>query len=248
LFELDKIQKWNLKCQLLSHDESGISLLKTKLLKNALLPLKNMAEIAIQEIKEEIEPLKILYQQCVLGQSPTTLDIDYDFNGVQISGILHNVYETKIVVVSFSKNDIKYMLEAAINYVVALMQFENISIHFISSHRQKIYTGAILTKNESTEILSEYLNLYIRGQESMLLYNPAFDIDPQKIEHLDEMSLKKILNGIIDTQRKDFADPYLVSELNKGLFSHENCVAILQENCRTILNPLLKIFPDYFNS
>ncbi len=65
LFDLDTLQQWTFKNQLLKLDEGAIALLKNKAVRTGDLPLANMANVALTEIKEKVAPVRLLYDQYV---------------------------------------------------------------------------------------------------------------------------------------------------------------------------------------
>ena len=148
-FELDKLEEWKLKNELLHlDDDDAIEAYRVKALKTGALPLKHMADIQISNTLEEVAPVKKILLQCVGDLIESELVIDIPLEGSVITGKLNGIYNDKILVVSFSKNHYKYLLEAFIKYVLATAQGLTLELNYLSAEKKSIFT---IPKNTYTQ-------------------------------------------------------------------------------------------------
>jgi exodeoxyribonuclease V gamma subunit len=108
IFDLDGLQKWNLKNTLLWTDDSKTEELRNKLVKTGQLPLKNMADVAVLKVESEIEEVKKLFFDCIGTAQKRSVPIEITINESTIVGILDDVYDDKMVLICYSKKENKY--------------------------------------------------------------------------------------------------------------------------------------------
>ena len=248
LFELDHLQKWNLKNELLLLNQNESSILQNRLVKSGGLPLKNMAILAMDEIEESVGAVRVLFDQCVNCAEERSIKIELEIGGSILNGQIDNVYGNRLVFVSYSKNEYKYMLDAYISYLVARAQNEVISVHFISATKQQSFNGAFITKEDAALKLNELLRLYKQGYESILLFHPLLKIEPGKLASLDNEKFAKIIKQLFENHQVPCNDRYLLKEYQNGFFENESSAENFKINCQNLLEPLVIFFPEYFNS
>ncbi len=247
IFELDHLQKWNLKQALLHIPKDGEQAFKNMLLKTGGLPLKSMSDIAIMDMEKEVGSVRELFVQCIARQNQHTIQIEISIENSILKGTLNNVYGDKLVYVSYSKHEYKSMLEAYIHYLSARAQSENITLHFISAERQKVYYGVSISQPEAYSQLLEFLQLYKEGFTKILLFHPLLKIEPDGVASLDGEKYKRILKNCFENFNYPCEDPYLLSEYKSGFFDQDNALDIFKSNCEKLIQPLTKLFPEYFN-
>ncbi len=246
IFELDHLHKWNLKQELLHITKEGEQTFKNKLLKTGQLPLKGMSDIAIMEVEKELGSVRKLFEQCVAGASLQTLHIEINLENSILKGTLDNVYDHKLVYVSYSKNEYKGMLQAYIQYLSARAQSEDVSVHFISAEKQEIYQGISISQEDAYTVLVEFLQLYKNGFSKILLFHPSLKIEADKVDSLEEENYKKILINCFENFKYPCEDPYLLNEYKSGFFEQDNAAYLFKSNCEKLIVPLTKLFPEYF--
>ena len=247
IFELDHLQKWNLKQALLHIPKDGQITFKDKLLKTGGLPLKGMSDIAIMEMEEEVGSVRELFEQCIAGEDQHSIQIEINIENSMLKGTLHNLYGDKLVYVSYSKHEYKSMLEAYIHYLSARAQSENVTLHFISAHRQEIFQGISISQEEAYSQLVDLLKLYKDGFIKILLFHPSLKIEPDDVASLDDEKYKKILKDCFENFKFPCDDTYLLNEYKNGFFEQDDAVDLFKNNCEKIIVPLTKLFPEYFN-
>lgn len=238
VFTLDNLEEWQLKNQLLKNNEEEKKDFKIRKLKTGELPLKNMANVVLDAIENEILPVKELFLELTNNEEEQEMPIELTFGEHTLKGSVGNVYGKNLISVSFSKRENKYLLEGYINYLAARAAGYKIELYFISQKENKQYAGKRITKENAYTTLKNLLDLYIKGHENILAFNPDFGIDPNKLKELDDAKFSKTIG-------KFNKDSYLSKEYENGFFQKENVMEDYRDLAETLLVPLADIFPDY---
>jgi exodeoxyribonuclease V gamma subunit len=243
LFELGGLEKWALQNELLSERGDDI-LIKDKMVKTGQLPLKNMGQIIVENMEEEISDLKELFQKCVKGNPRRTKTIEVAIGDVSIKGQL-DLYGNKLVMVCFSKQDQKYRMEAYIKYLAAIAAGEKVELYFISQMKSNCYRAANIEKEEAQKRLNKIMNQYQKGHQSILPFYLDFNFSTNAINKLDEDQFRKNVNAKLLDTFHPCSDPYILNEFNNGFFEKESILKNYQSVAADLLEPLAEIFPDY---
>jgi exodeoxyribonuclease V gamma subunit len=246
LFELDKLQQWQLKQDLLRAGDEDIAGLRKKLVKTGGLPLKSMAEISLGQLEKEVLPVRSLFKACIGDACLRSVSLELTVDSVLLKGSLDQVYGDMLVYVSWSKHEMKYLIDAYIQYLFARAAGENLSLFFVSAIKGQVYEGAAISKAEAMERLSDLLILYRMGHSQILAFYPDFHVDPSDFVQL---SLEKF-NSLVKKKFADTmfpsSDTYALKEYGKGFFSGEDAFHAFVQNTERILVPLTQVFPTYF--
>jgi exodeoxyribonuclease V gamma subunit len=245
LFELDKLQEWGLKQQLLVLDDGQKDDLKRRLLKTGGLPLKYMSEVSLRNVEAEVVPVRENFRTCINCAEETTHPVELTVDGSVLKGELR-VYGNRLVFVSFSKDEIKYLVEAYISYLAAAASGVSLELWFISAAKQKAYQASTINKGEAMERLKGLLLLYKKGHEEILAFSPDFDVSPRDLPNLDEDKLKSKIETRLEGFNSSRADPYLLKEYDNGFFDRAEFIVQFKANGAQVLAPLAGLLPDYF--
>ncbi len=248
LFDLDHLQKWSMKNNLLEIGESDADQLKNRLLKTGGLPLKNMASVVMDNVEEEVAPVRLLVQECIEEAEERTLAIDIDFEelNVQVKGTLNRVFGNKMIVLSWSKNSSKYLLEAYIKFLCVRATGLEIDCHFISAAKDKVYLATQIGPIEAKERLAEIVRLYQKGHQSPLPFYPDFGFEPKHIDSLTDESFRKGVHGKMNNFNFPITDPYILQKYKEGFFDLEETFEQHQSSAEKLILPLGEIFADYY--
>ena len=104
IFDLDGLQQWKVKNDLLRVDDDAIEAYRIRSLKTGNTPLKHVSDIMIANTLEEVTPVKKLLKSCVGDLDENELTIEINIDDSVIAGKLSGVYDDKMLVISFSKN------------------------------------------------------------------------------------------------------------------------------------------------
>ncbi|MBS1567238.1 MAG: exodeoxyribonuclease V subunit gamma, partial [Bacteroidetes bacterium] len=99
LFELDDLQQWELKNELLAAGYSRA--LREDLVKKGKLPLKNMAGVVLHEVDERVEPVRALYAEATKGAPEESIYIELMVDGSLLKGKLDSIFDGHLVQVSW---------------------------------------------------------------------------------------------------------------------------------------------------
>jgi len=246
LFELDHLQKWQMKEVLLHLDDDNRENLRLKLMKTGGLPLKNMSSLSMANVEEQVAPVRGVFVKCIDNADKRVLPIDISFGGINLKGSLNHIYGRKMVMVSWSKNEGKYLLDAYIRYLAARACGYDLDLFFISAYEQKLYRSAELPSGTAKARLQELLDLFIKGHRSILTYYPGFDFKPQDIANLNFGDFKKRVNEKLNGFKYSIGDPYLMYKYNNGHFEYEYAFEDYKIYAQSLLLPLAELFPDYY--
>ncbi len=243
-FELNKLELWNLKQSLLKSDLSELQGLRNKLVKTGVLPLKNMADVLMDELVAEVEPVKALFAAATNGATEQIIPLELSIDHITITGTLGGVYNGRLVILSWSKNETKYLLEAYIKYLVACASGLPLELIFISAIKGEAFSGTVMSKELALGRLEELLQLYSEGHRGILPFYPDFKINISRMEKYEKdfaAALKTTFEGEASCN-----DRYLLKEYQSGFFSGEDIAERFKQNIEIVLCPLAGLFPQYY--
>jgi exodeoxyribonuclease V gamma subunit len=257
LFGIDNLQSWNLKQQLLIISEDQQTLLRQRMLKTGGLPLKNMADVVFEETETAVASVRELFKECVgeVTEEKVEVDLNIEEANIRLSGKIDGVYGDKMVAVSWSKSETKYLLEAYLKYLVAQSSGLNLQLYFISANKETVFKASEISQATARIKLIELSDLYISGHNEILPFYPDFKILPKDIETLNFQKFKKAVDEKLNNYNFPSNDPYILQKYKDGFFDNkladfeqdENEILInFKENFEKIIGPLAQIFPNYY--
>ncbi|HTN21623.1 MAG TPA: exodeoxyribonuclease V subunit gamma [Pelobium sp.] len=257
LFGIDNLQSWNLKQQLLIISEDQQTLLRQRMLKTGGLPLKNMADVVFEETETAVASVRELFKECVgeVTEEKVEVDLNIEEANIRLSGKIDGVYGDKMVAVSWSKSETKYLLEAYLKYLVAQASGLNLQLYFISANKETVFKASEINQATARIKLIELSDLYISGHNEILPFYPDFKILPKDIETLNFQKFKRAVDEKLNNYNFPCNDPYILQKYKDGFFDNkladfeqdENEILIrFKENFKKIIGPLAQIFPNYY--
>lgn len=246
LFELDKLQQWQLKQDLLRADEGDIAERRNKLLKTGGLPLKSMAEISLGQLEKEVMPVRSLFKNCIGEACLRSVSLELSVGDVLLKGNLDQVYGDMLVYVSWSKHEMKYLIDAYIQYLFARAAGEELSLYFVSAVKGQVYEGAAISQADAVERLSDLVNLYKIGHSQILAFYPDFNVAPTEFIQLPREKFNTVVKKKFADAMFPSSDTYALKEYEKGFFYGEDAFNSFMQNTERILGPLTQVFSTYF--
>ncbi len=255
IFGLDSLQSWSLKHDLLLTDKNEQDPLKQRMLKTGALPLKNMASVVFENTEETVAEIRDLFRTCIGDYEEEIITINLNLASTCFSGKIDGVYRDKMVIVSWSKNETKYLLEAYLKYLFIQASGLNLELNFISTKEATIHKAIKIDEATAKNKLIELSDLYIRGHDEILAFYPDFKIEPKDIEAITFVKFKKAVDDKLNSYLFPCNDPYILQKYKDGFFDNElaaheqdeNEVFIsFKENFSKIISPLAEIFPTYY--
>ncbi|MCW3091282.1 MAG: recC [Ferruginibacter sp.] len=241
LFELDKLQEWQLKNDLLHIDDECLPAYRVKALKTGALPLKHMADVQIAATIEEVAPVKRLLQEVAGEQIEEERLIDIQMQDTVVTGKLNGIYGDKLLIISFSKNHYRYLLEAYIKYVLVTAQGWTLEVNYLSAAKNAVFTIPADTYNqaEATEKLVQLVAWFKQGHSQIFLLYPGFSESPLKMAEYDLTKLNRQVGKYLERSPNE----YLQKEFDNGIFSNQLAVEQFRENTLAIFSPVAALFP-----
>lgn len=246
LFELDKLQQWQLKQDLLRADDGDFAEFRKKLVKTGGLPLKSMAEISLGQLEKEVLPVRSLFKKCIGDACLRSVSLEISVDDVLLKGTLQQVYDDMLVYVSWSKHEMKYLIDAYIQYLFARAAGEELSLFFVSAVKGQIYEAAPISQADAMERLVELMSLYKTGHSQILPFYPDFHIAPAEFIQLPREKFNTVVKKKFADAMFPSSDTYALKEFGKGFFFREDVFNAFMQNTERILIPLTRIFPTYF--
>lgn len=254
LFSIDHLQTWGLKKSLLYTEPSQQNALKERMLKTGSLPLKNMANVVFEQTEETVASIRDLFYNCIGSDKEENILIDFKIAATRFHGKLDGIYGNKMVVVSWSKSETKYLIEAYLKYLFAQVSGASLELYFISASKELVFKGTDITKQEAKMRLVELLGLYVDGHSETLAFYPDFKIHPKNIDSLDFKAFKKAVDEKLANYNIPCNDLYILTKYREGFFDEEYIdgehepliLKRYKENFNKIISPLTRLFPSYY--
>ncbi|ACU59662.1 exodeoxyribonuclease V subunit gamma [Chitinophaga pinensis] len=248
IFHLDSLQKWSLKNELLQMDTNAIANMKIRLVKTGRLPLKNMAYVALQQIEAEVQPVREKFRACINGAEEQSVQVNLDIEGTLLKGTINGVFDGKLVQVSWSKREDKYLMEAYIRYLAGRAAGVLDGMCFISgASKREAFEAIPLAQQEALRRLTALVKIFREGFEKITPFYPDFDIKPADVAGLDFSKFSKKVDKALDKGDDITIDPYISREYENGFFKDETMLDTYKVICSHLLVPLAEIIPGYYN-
>ena len=248
VFELDNLQQWQLKNELLVLNEEDSFALKDRLVKTGRLPLKHTADVAIENVNADVAGARELFRDCVGGAGATSTAVEIEIGEATIRGNLKNIYGDKMVAVSFSSNESKYLLEAYIRYLAARATGMETTLYYISAKRNEIYAATPITTSAAISALKGLIQLYKEGHERILAFYPSFKINPDALDGMEAAAFQKAINDELNNYMFPGTDHYILKEYGNGFYEEEGVMERYKSQCELLLKPLSLLFPEFYKN
>lgn len=234
VFDLNHLEKWNLKNTLLNSTDIKTEDFKDKMIKTGVLPLKNMADVILEEATEDIEVVKEMYHDLVQGFEPENQMIEIELENSVLSGNIQGIYNNQLLRYSISGNEKKYRQSAYLEYLILAASGSKTGLKFISKINEKADDGKIISQEDALNRLNDLLKIFKEGHRRIVAFHPDFRKDKPLTEKSD---FDKRMNELFNNEYSFGSDAYLVKEYENGYFSAENifeeyafCAKLLDED------------------
>ncbi len=249
VFELDHLEKWDFKNQVLKINEEEIYQFKNEQLKKGKLPLKNMAPVVLHQIMDDMAEVKEKFIGLTNEEVETVFPIHIELDQVVLKGTIGNIYGDTQVAVSFSKRENKYMLEAWINYLALRATGVEKTLQFVSQSKNDIFKGTEISQQEAMDTLKELVGLYKEGHKEIMPFDMGLNIIPDDLGNPDTEKFNGIFGAAVkkmfDTFGYPCSDAYLIREYEGGTFSQAGNEEKYRKVAEKLLLPLARLFPSY---
>lgn len=249
LFQLDKLQQWSLKTSLLHVADPGYDAFREAHLRTAQLPLANMARLSLQQVQEDVSPVRERYQELCAGRERVTASAELMLDGLRLQIAIPEVYEGEVLSVCWSKHAFKYVMDAGL-YLIAGRAAECVSgLRMMLAQQDEVLTARELDPQTATRMLRDLVALYRDGLTGV----PAFSEHiAAKLHRLDPDALEP---DSWDAALKDALEPYIgpcddayvMREYRQGTLSGAAGLESYRRFHRAVIIPLQQIFPAFFD-
>jgi exodeoxyribonuclease V gamma subunit len=222
--------------------------LSDQLLRTGVLPLKQMATLVLEDMREELAPAELLLLQATDEQSPSVCSFELTLGTIQLQGTYTDVYNRTLVQVAFSKREVKYLIDAYIRYLAGVAAGCLDGAVHVSTHHNKIFQACTFSAAAAEERLQELIGAYEEGLREMQPFFSGFDVKPGAAATLDEAAFQKIVRQCAEPFGYTFDDPYVLPEYRRGFFKQPGQLDRFRRLCSLVIDPLSDCFPDFFNS
>lgn len=248
IFEPDYLQKWMLKNDLVLLPEGEMTAYRDRQVRLGNLPLRQMADLTIEHIREEIASVRALVETCRGREEARAVHLEMSLGGSLLAGDLYPVFGNRLLRASFSKNECRHCLEAYLLHLCAEAAGLGLETCFISATRSdavRLQAGRP-GREEAIKALTGLLAYYKKGHAEPLAYSPDFDIRISELADLTlpafRMKLQKHLEPGGPPPRRA-PDPYLDREYRQGFFDDEAVFEAYREYALAIYGPVEQLFP-----
>jgi exodeoxyribonuclease V gamma subunit len=245
LFNLDNLQQWNLKQILLQ--ASFNALLQEQLVKTGQLPLKNMGSVVLKEIEKKVAPVRTLYKNYAGKEEEQTLHLEVLIGDNNLlTGTLRPVFNNNLLFVSWSKREIRYLVEAYIRTLAGTAAGLISGVSFLSGGKNlEIFKGEPISTIEAKRRLAGLIDLYKEGFTKIAPWYHRFQIKPEKLAGLVMDDFLKLIDQALNDYNFPCTDKYIMAEYKKGYFNSAEKMEQFKTICQQIIVPLPQFFPDY---
>jgi exodeoxyribonuclease V gamma subunit len=246
LFNVNSLQEWSIKQQLLPLDEEQRKQLNRQLVRKGSLPLGNMAEITILQTEKAVEPVRQVFLDITRGAVPQTFQVSVEPGNNLLKGTLENVYGSSLVQVCWSKKETKYLVDAYIKYLVGIAAGSTGSLYFISANKGTSFKAMPVNKNEALKRLYELVEIYKGGFKNIVPFIPDLELKPEDVEAYDMHKFSGTIKNKLEGENATINDAYILNEYSKGYFKQEGVHELFTAVFRKIITPLGEMFPEYY--
>ncbi|SEA16232.1 DNA helicase/exodeoxyribonuclease V, gamma subunit [Arachidicoccus rhizosphaerae] len=238
IFELNGLESYQCRVDLMElSDESAWEHFRDKGVKTGRLPLKNSSRIAMNDLLETVAPVRELLLKETKGLELHQFPVSYNFKEIILKGVIDVYGEDQLILVSWSKNEFKKVLEGYIKYLLLLVSGKDVSFTLLSFHKRKAFKAKQIKSEEAKLQIELLLELYQKGHEYVLPFISGLEMKTDEYETwYDKVRAK--------CSGTDYKDDYLIKINELDMFTQEAFEQYKQLQA-LIEAPLLKLFDGF---
>ncbi|HKG68327.1 MAG TPA: exodeoxyribonuclease V subunit gamma, partial [Segetibacter sp.] len=246
VFEIDNLQSWQIQQDLLFTEAEELPAYRNKGVATGNLPLKNMADWVLTNTENTITGVKQLVKECIGEATEKSINIEVQLYNMLLKGKLNRIYDDKLMFISISNKESKYLLEAYIKYLIAIASGERVDLYFISAKKNKVFRIGRNSRSQRSALkaLERLAGFYKQGHEEILMFYPDFNQKPPEIARLTHNGFKILVNNYLEDKH---CDVYFKKEHSLGFFNQEGIFEQYLENSKEIFSEADELFQDYYS-
>lgn len=168
MFEMDNLQRWGLKNSLLMANESDIPSIVNHQKKTGGIPLKSSGEYEVETILEDMEKVKLLFEEERGGLEPKAENIEIEIEDIKITAGINFVFGNKVLLPCFSKNENKYLLQSWLTEIVLSAANKEYTVIFIGNKKR---VASKIPANAAVALLKQLIFLMIETRNQLFPFN-----------------------------------------------------------------------------
>lgn len=237
-FDSDNFNDWLIKSSLLHNQKEDFDLIRKELVAEGLLPLRNVGKAILDGLIQDTEELKSAYTQLLPVEKR---QVSVLLEGISLTGQLNFAGDTHLLFVTPSKTEgkTKYLIEAALDYLLGVAEGGELGLHFLSMDQKSFWENKI-TQEEAKEKLSELIKIFISHNDKRFVYSP----DLQKVlSGLDLTQIQSVRAKIVGecNSRYSYLSEYLKKDESDGFFEEDSVIQEILANDQ-IISEIFKPF------
>jgi len=169
LFELDHLQKWQVKNDLLRLDKEGLKPYLQKGIKEGQLPLKNLGRSALDQLAEETMAIRQTYEALTRDKEESNIVIDLTLDNIRITGTINGVYNRHYIACTFSKSLQKDQVRSFLKTLLLCAGNEIDAAFLINKDGESTSINIVSSENAKLKI-KDLLFYFLKGMQSPLKF------------------------------------------------------------------------------
>ncbi len=252
-FELDKLQEWKLKYDLVTLDEERQQEYMERGKSYSLLPLGNMANLELDKQQNEIAAVRALYCELTSNKVQSTFYNEIEFNGLTLRGSVSRLFDTNLVVfnASQSNSQAKYIIEAWIKHLFLTASDKSITTHYLSRDLTFKIPETLIDGAGARYMLNQLTGYFRLGHSEIIPFTPKVGKALSQGIYYDPDKKDELMNNAINDIKKEgelsygqsFFDLYIEKEIEQGYFNDAEKI-----NSDALLNISDLLFTPLFQS
>ncbi len=245
LFELDHLNQWKLKNELLYlTEEKKPEFIRRKVMTGEL-PLKNMAIAQTEDIEANISPVKEMVSEIITESTPSqSIRIDLNLKSTTLTGQIDQVFDKQMIFVCFSTKEFKYYLDATIRYLIARASGHQVQLLFVSNKYEQVFKAQNIDQEEALSILDHLAELFQAGHEKILPFFTDFNFEWLVVDTWPIEELRNKINYEFIKYNYPVSEPHIVSAFQYGFFDDEEVLNDFKSNTALMAGITQQLFPE----
>lgn len=232
LFSLDNLEEYQVKMLLLDVEDRAKFINKGK--KTGLLPLANMAEIAVDKAEKMISNIRDQYKELKDNNPKEKISIDFRIDEeTRIFGTIEPLYGDKHICINVSRESgmSKYLIDAWIKHLCLIINEEDVDTYFVANYKDEpmILNRDIVSRDMAIKKMQEIVAFYKMAHDHIIAFSPAIGFKNLKkdkgqfdIKTMDVSKQKRMFDDLRQEGQtafgRDYYNEYIKKEIEQGFF------------------------------
>ncbi|MFT4062490.1 MAG: exodeoxyribonuclease V subunit gamma [Edaphocola sp.] len=253
LFELNGLEQWQIKNSMEGvRNEEDLRVQKDYWVRNGWLPLKNVGTAQTLELYNEAAPALAMLRTESKGNEKKSTNISVSLGTTVLYGELPSVYGEKLIVVCWSSNIMRHLVQAYIMALAGIAAGAANELSVINGYKGSVVYKARLQgtdRQRATEALERLVALYKDGLQHKIIFADYLYKDWKKTQPANDQQLANMIKEkLLDGHHATANDPYMEQEIANGYIDTPGISDTYNTAASLVLAPLNHIFSDYFSA